>query len=229
MNETQIKLIEAAEVEFADHGFEGASIRKITARAGANVAAINYHFGSKETLFIEMVRYRLEPINSLRVRMLKQAMADANGAALPISQIVDITVRPLITSFVESGEDQLHFMRAMGRGFSEESRFTETLYKDILAELIALVSQALRQSLPDLPPHEVSVCQHFLGCSLSGAMMQYQRFSHLLGSAGSANAMEAMTDRLIAFITGGIGSVARLSRESLPEADLPPPPSSAHS
>ena len=59
MNPTQIKILKAAEIEFATHGFNGATVRDITKRAEANIASINYHFGTKEVLFKEMVRYRI--------------------------------------------------------------------------------------------------------------------------------------------------------------------------
>jgi len=52
---TKTRLLEAAGEEFADKGFGGATVRAICARAGANVAAINYHFGDKERLYIEAV------------------------------------------------------------------------------------------------------------------------------------------------------------------------------
>ena len=51
--ETREKILDAAEALFAEHGFEGASMRMITARAGVNLAAVNYHFGSKENLLRE--------------------------------------------------------------------------------------------------------------------------------------------------------------------------------
>ena len=63
MVETKHKIIEAAEVEFAENGYRGASVREITARAEVNVSAINYHFGNKESLYKEMVRSRIEPLN----------------------------------------------------------------------------------------------------------------------------------------------------------------------
>src|SRR5438552_2491886 len=54
---TQQRLLEAAEQVFADKGFKAASIREISKRAGANIAAINYYFGDKERLYIEAVKY----------------------------------------------------------------------------------------------------------------------------------------------------------------------------
>jgi TetR/AcrR family transcriptional regulator, regulator of cefoperazone and chloramphenicol sensitivity len=60
---TKRALIEAAGELFAEHGFEGTSIRGIAERVGANLAAINYHFGSKENLYTEVLRYVLTRVD----------------------------------------------------------------------------------------------------------------------------------------------------------------------
>ena len=57
IDDTRQRLLEAAEEVFADKGFKAASIREICAKAGANIAAVNYHFGDKERLYIEAVKY----------------------------------------------------------------------------------------------------------------------------------------------------------------------------
>ena len=74
LTKTQIKIIEAAEIEFAEMGYAGASIREITNRAGVNIAAINYHFGSKEALYKEMILFHIEPINAVRIELLDEAL-----------------------------------------------------------------------------------------------------------------------------------------------------------
>src|SRR5277367_5380799 len=56
-DETRRQLLEAAGEVFAEAGFRDATVREICRRAGANIAAINYHFGDKETLYTEVLRY----------------------------------------------------------------------------------------------------------------------------------------------------------------------------
>ena len=56
MDDTRQRLLDAAEQIFAEKGYEGATVREIVTRAGANIAAINYHFGDKERLYIEAVK-----------------------------------------------------------------------------------------------------------------------------------------------------------------------------
>lgn len=51
MDQTKARLLEAAGQEFAEKGFDGATVRTICARAGVNLAAVNYHFGDKDQLY----------------------------------------------------------------------------------------------------------------------------------------------------------------------------------
>ncbi len=86
--DTRSRILDAAEALFMEHGFDGTSMRLITAQAGVNLAAINYHFGSKELLFQEVFRRRLTDLNRRRIEALDALAAEAGGAPLKPSRIV---------------------------------------------------------------------------------------------------------------------------------------------
>ena len=78
---TKDRILDAAESLFMEHGFEATSLRSITAAADVNLAAVNYHFGSKEELFQAVLTRRLDPMNQERLDLLtaleREAAPDA--------------------------------------------------------------------------------------------------------------------------------------------------------
>ena len=68
---TQKKILDAAEALFAQEGFHSTSLRMLTKKAGVNLAAVNYHFGSKEELIRAVIERRLLPLNRLRFEKLR--------------------------------------------------------------------------------------------------------------------------------------------------------------
>src|SRR4249920_224479 len=85
---TKEKLLDAAEALFMEHGFEATSLRLITTAAGVNLAAANYHFGSKEELFQAVLTRRLDPMNRDRMQLLSAYEAAARGKALTCEKIL---------------------------------------------------------------------------------------------------------------------------------------------
>src|SRR5499427_8524856 len=85
---TQEKILDSAEELFMEHGFEATSLRAITAAARVNLAAVNYHFGSKEELFQAVLSRRLDPMNQQRVELLDRLERDAAPNALACEQIL---------------------------------------------------------------------------------------------------------------------------------------------
>src|SRR5512144_758055 len=75
-HETRTRILDAAEELFMQHGFEGTSMRLLTARAAVNLAAVNYHFGSKHALIEAVFRRRLDPMNAARLAALESLEAE---------------------------------------------------------------------------------------------------------------------------------------------------------
>src|SRR6195256_6809772 len=80
-HETRTRILDSAEELFMRHGFEGASMRLLTSSAGVNLAAVNYHFGSKDALIEALFRRRLDPMNAARIAELERLEADAAARA----------------------------------------------------------------------------------------------------------------------------------------------------
>src|SRR5579859_915905 len=86
---TKERILGAAEELFARHGFEGASLRQLTAAAGVNLAAVNYHFGSKDRLIEEVFRRRLDQLNGRRLAALQKIASEP-----------DTTVEDVLAAFI---------------------------------------------------------------------------------------------------------------------------------
>ena len=98
-------LLDTAIALFGEHGYEAVSIRMLAETAGVNVAAINYHFGSKDDLYVgaidalaELIEPRLEAITVLADHAQAVAGNDPQRQALVISQIVDTLLRTLLST-----------------------------------------------------------------------------------------------------------------------------------
>src|SRR5690242_9494422 len=115
MNDTKERLLDAAEQLIADQGYSGTSLRQIISAAGANLASVHYHFGSKEELLDAVILRHAGPVNDERIALLDRYEADARGGAVPVSKVLDAFLTPMARA--AGGKPQ--FVRVMGRIVSE--------------------------------------------------------------------------------------------------------------
>ena len=140
---TKQRILGAAEELFARHGFAGASLRQVTSAAHVNLAAVNYHFGSKENLVNEVFRRRLDSLNSERLTALAQARAKPDYA---LEDTLDAYVRPALAL---TGHDQggAAFVRVLARAYAEQNdrlrKFLHDNYSHVLKEFVADFSHFL--------------------------------------------------------------------------------------
>lgn len=204
-HETRQALLDAAEELFAEHGIDGASLRSITRRAGANVAAIHYYFGSKEGLVQEVFTRRLAPLSEERLARL-----DACGA--PGEQTLECILRAFVEPFVElgwrmdRGSSARHLSgRLMAQVLSEPGDFLRDTLARELRETFDRFGLALAQALPHLGREELVARLGFaIGClvhSIAGIRL-FQEESQALEDSGE------VVDRLITFLAAGFRAPA---------------------
>src|SRR5215469_13108585 len=121
MNEkvdTKARILDAAEKLFGQKGFEATSLRDITAEAQVNLAAVNYHFQSKESLIDAVIARRIEPVNRHRLEML-----DAAGPNPTLEQILRAFLLPVLELKTDT------VVPLLGRTLSDPQQFVEKVYK----------------------------------------------------------------------------------------------------
>ena len=90
---TRESILDTAEALFAQQGHDGTSMRQITGAAGVNLASVNYHFGSKESLVQAVLKRRLAVLNSERMRLLDELEARRGQAARPRKSLTPSSAR----------------------------------------------------------------------------------------------------------------------------------------
>lgn len=139
----RVQLLDAAEKLFADHGFFGVSVRDITELAQVRLAAVNYHFGSKEGLFAKVLERRASILNQGRRDLLHAALARRRAGPVDMADRIRDIVRafylPLL-SYFDSGDEG---WRSYGRLLSQVAlnrRWTRTyvgpLYDEACGEFV---------------------------------------------------------------------------------------------
>ncbi len=150
--DTKTRILDAAEELFAEHGPSNTSLRAITAAAGVNLAAVNYHFGSKEKLIEEVLSRRLLPVNNARLRRLDELQRREEDVAL--EDLLDVFVRPAL----ELGNDPeagVFCTRLVGRLQGDPSVQVRDLFKDQFKEVAERFLPAFAKACPHLGPGEV--------------------------------------------------------------------------
>jgi len=164
---TKARILDAAETLFMEHGFEATSLRLITAAAGVNLAAVNYHFGSKEELFQAVLTRRLDPMNQARVALLERYERAAAPDPLPAERILAALFIPALTLARDPARGGSNFLRLLGRAYADPAPFIRQFLSAQYAPMIGRFKEAFARALPQLPRKELSWRLHFIMGALS--------------------------------------------------------------
>jgi len=205
--DTRVALLDVAEKLFSEHGIQAASLRMITQQAGANLAAVHYHFGSKEGLVKEVFSRRLRPLEEERLRLLDACDLSGGIEGTGIEQVIHAFVAPVIRRLRESPGEEHPFAQLMGRVFNEPSEEVKSMLVQEFKLTADRFLDALRLLLPHLSEKELMWRFHFLaggmGHTLSCRKM-IAKFSDLC--AGSSP--EEMLRYLVTFMASGLRAPA---------------------
>jgi len=204
---TKDRILDVAESLFMEHGFEATSLRSITAAAGVNLAAVNYHFGSKEELFQAVLTRRLDPMNQERVDLLSALERRAAPAAVPCEQILSAMFVPALRLARDPERGGKDFLRLLGRAYADPAPFIRQFLSAQYAVMIARFKAAFAHALPELPPKELSWRLHFIMGALSYTLAGTDALKLIaeLTSTDAGND-EMLLRRLAPFLLAGLKS-----------------------
>jgi len=149
MTDTKQKILDTAERLIALQGFAATSLRHIIAEAGVNLAAVHYHFGSKEELLDHVIARKATAVNEERLARLQQFEREAGSGPVPVEKVLAAFLEPMI----ELGSRNPQFVQVMGRMQSEG--MLPAIIAKHFQPTVAYFLKALRRSLPELPEAEL--------------------------------------------------------------------------
>lgn len=165
---TRERILDAAERLFGERGISATSLRKIIAAAEVNIAAIHYHFGSKDELVREVFGRRIRQVNLQRMENLRALQSSAAGRPIPVRELFRAFLEPAVALIGDEEHGGLTFARLVARAHSEtDPRVQELLFAE-LSEVLRSYLREFNRSVPHMGSQECRVRMLFA----AGAMVQ---------------------------------------------------------
>ena len=203
---TRQDLLATAEQLFAEHGIAAVPLRDIGIAAGQkNHAVVQYHFGDRESLVREIITYRAELSERLRVEMF----ADLVSRGQP--QVADL-VRVFIMPLAAHLEERSHYLAFMSRYITERGGYRGLETMGIPSATVNTLRTLLGRLLPDCPTPVLDERWLVLMTSTIHTLARYQAVLVSGGDLGSP--VEVLLEDLVAFLTAGISAPAGAAKNS---------------
>jgi AcrR family transcriptional regulator len=203
--DTKSRILDAAEALFTQHGFEATSLRQLTAAAGVNLAAVNYHFGTKEELFQAVLTRRLDPMNQERIDLLARYEREAGGRPLTCEKILSAMLIPALKLSRDEMRGGKNFLRVLGRAYADPAPFIRHFLSAQYAEMISRFKDAFLKALPHLTRQELTWRLHFVMGALSYTLAGTDSLKLMLQVIGNEEDNdELLLQRLAPFLAAGL-------------------------
>lgn len=195
---TRRRIIKAAEQLFAEKGFQAMTLREVTCQAGVNLAAVNYHFGSKTALMREVIGAYVIPVNAERIKRLDALCAQQPPHTPPVDHIFDSLIRPLFEHARQS-----NFPQVVGRAMTDPAQFMREMHKEFFIALSIRYMQELQRSCPQLDGETIKYRFYLAVSTMIGSVMDQVRLENLFGCKLEPAKLDKVVDELVQFVAAG--------------------------
>src|SRR5258707_8627085 len=220
-DQTRTAILAAGERLYADHGFGEGTLRDIVAEANVNLAAVNYHFGSKDELIAELFVTRSLALNRERLAELKAA-EEAGGGRAPIDAVLRALVGPTLRGCLGPDNQLSTAARFMIRVSIESVPPIRRIRNREIDHLRKFVA-AMRRSLPNRSEVELYWALHFALAMAHQTVRDSERLTKLSEGKCDLDDVAGIIERVVAVsvmaLTGG--EVERKAPAKLMARDAP--------
>jgi len=203
-DETKERIMLAAEELFAERGFESVSLRDITTEALANVAAVNYYFGTKDALIDELIIQCNAPLMKARMKLLDEAEKKYQIGVIPVEVILDAIMRPMLLQLESRGDRREIYCKMMGRCMTERGSKLPASVMRSAQRLVKRLTNLLSDALPSSEPEELIWKVHFCFGVLGHTLMHADMLRDVTKGESGDPDFEIKLQRMIDFCKGGL-------------------------
>ncbi len=194
------RILDCAELHFADHGFTGATLRDIAGAAQVNQAMIRYYFGTKESLFDEVFLRRGSALSGQRHVLLDRLLA---SGAPTVEQIVHAYLKPQ-WDMKYSGPNGAAFVRMQARLHAEPEEHALRLRREVYDASVKRYIAALQDALPDVDRDTISIRMSFLVGAYLFMLNDLGRLGDLTEGHVVDMGKSQMMQELVQFLSAGL-------------------------
>ena len=196
---TKERILGAAESLFATHGFAGASLRQVTAAAKVNLAAVNYHFGSKDKLIEEVFRRRLDELNTRRLGALGRL---AQKPETTLEAVLEAYIGPAL-DLSRTGGGGAAFVRVLARAYAEHNETLRKFLSENYGHVLRQFAAEFQRLLPSLSKEELYWRLDIVAGALTYAMADFGMIKRK-GDVTERSHRELAAAHLIRFAAAGL-------------------------
>jgi AcrR family transcriptional regulator len=194
---TQERILNASESLFAEFGFDGVSLRKITQTAGVELALANYHFGPKTSLFLAVVQRRADELNDARKVAIEQLPPSSN-----LEDVIGAFTRPYTDKSMRGGPGWKSYGRLIAQ-IANSPRWTEAVMASQFDPVAALFIERIQSTLPASDARDIYWGFHFLLGAMVTTFAETGRIDRLSRGICRSSDLDTIQQKMVPFLAGG--------------------------
>lgn len=206
---TRERILRAAERIYAASGFHGMSLRDVTLLAGVNLAAVNYHFGSKDKLIYALADRRLTPINSERLERLAKLRAKHARDPIPVRELVCALIDPMFKALRQGKNNRAIMVRLVAQMMIDDPKRFAQIHKTFYKPVLDCYHNELQRTIPQLTSHQVNARFFCAFATVLGLRLMHESMEWFLKIRSEDRQFDILEEEMHAFLFGAFTAQAK--------------------